>query len=725
MEQQDTPIDGAITIFPNVYKSKEPHNISIRKAFDRIRSGKSKDLIAKIRAAETKDDKLNLKKQLPSICFAGTFKHRDNHGIIDHAGFICLDFDHLSSPEKLLEFKEELKKNKYVFAAFISPSGDGMKVIVRIPKDIKNHSGYATSLGKWFDQDDQKVDELKDIARVCFESYDPDIYVNENAVVFDVISKPKPVVVEHASEGDKIADPHILFRNLKKWADARDSYHDGNKHNFLVMLACACNRFGLDQEFTIAKLIESYQSSASWVESNDFNEIVRRVYITYEGQHRMSHWTVKGEMCDYDPNGKARDVIYLDDIRPDMLSSFHKGDSRGETTYFNSIDRHWTWKRGEVTLMHGQPNQGKSILMLQLMLLKSIHEKVKWGIFSPEQNPPIDFYKDLIHMYIGKSTERWHKHRMSEAEFNQGMDFMKEHFFFVYPKVDSPTPQYINDRFSELIIKEKIDGCLIDPFNQLDNDWASAGGRDDQYISVFGAKEKRFALTNQVYKIIIAHPKGGMQKLSEKDQDPDLKNAGNYKCSDLYDIAGGAMWGNKMDNVLCTYQPYFQTRVNNPKRLLSDNGNFLRMTQFKSQKIKKQKLIGIPGTANLVFNVKEMRYYEAEGYKEIEDGSDPSLLGMADKRAGVYSPFDKEYFERTEKARLSEEISTTDWDKFITKSKLETTVQNEQERRDKEDGVMLEIGMDPAIDENYDYDVDSSSFENENYEALDPDDQDF
>lgn len=723
--EQVGPIDGVVTIFPNIYRTKDPHHVSIWKIFDRIRTGKVKEQVEKIRSCGSKEERHELKKQLPSVCFAGSFKHRDNHGIIEHAGFICLDFDHLVSEEKLLEFKEKLKKSRYVFAAFISPSGDGMKVIVRIPKDIENHSKYAEALGKWFRQDDQKVDELKDIARVCYESYDPDIYVNENALVFDVVSKPKPVVMEHTSEGDKIADPHMVFRNLKKWADDRDSYHDGNKHKFLVKLACACNRFGLEQEFVVSKLKEGYQGVASWVDSDDFHDIVRRVYITYEEQHGGSHWTVKGEMCDYDPDGKARDVIYVNDIRADMLSSFYKGDSRGETTYFKTLDRHWTWKRGEVTLMHGAPNQGKSILMLQLMLLKSINEKVKWGIFSPEQNPPIDFYKDLIHMYIGKSTEPWHKYRMSEKEFNQGMDFMQEHFYFVYPKDESPTPQYINDRFSELIIKHGIDGCLIDPFNQLDNDWASAGGRDDQYISAFGAKEKRYALTKQVYKIIIAHPKGGMSKLTEKDCDKDLQNAGNYRCADMYDIAGGAMWGNKMDNVLCAYQPYFQTRISNPTKLMSDAGKFLRMTQFKSQKIKKQKLIGIPGTANLIFNPKEFRYYEEVGYKEIDDGPDGSMLGMANKAAGVYSPFDKEYAEIAEKGRLQEEVKPTDWDKFITKAKVTVEVKQQQEQQDKDDATMLEVGIDPSLDEADAYDVDASSYEQEeNYDEFFPEDQD-
>jgi len=716
------PLEGIVTIFPNIFKTRDPYHISLRKAFDRIRTGKSKKIVEEIRACEDKKQRHELKKTLPSICFAGKFKHRDNHGIVDHAGLICLDFDHFPTNEKLFEFKESLKKNKYVLAAFISPSGDGMKVIVRIPKDIENHSKYAESLGKWFMQDQQKVDELKDVARVCYESYDPDIYVNESAAVYDILTKSKPILMEFAPEGERITDEHTIFRNLKKWADTRDSYHDGNKYNFLVKLTCACNRFGLKPDFVVSKLIENYQDKASWVDSNDFHDIVKRIYITYEEHHGKSVWTTKEGMLDFDPDARARDVIYLDDIRNEMLTSFYKGDSKGETTFFRSLDRHWSWKLGEVTLMHGAPNHGKSILTLQLMLLKSIHTGVKWGIFSPEQNPPIDFYKDLIHMYIGKSTEPFHKYKMTDKEFVQGMDFMKEHFYFLYPKDDSPTPQYINDRFSELIIKENIKGCLIDPFNQLDNDWASAGGRDDQYISIFGAKEKRFALTNNVYKMIIAHPKGGLDKLSDKNQDPELKNAGNYRCPDIYDIAGGAMWGNKMDNILATYQPFFQTRMTSSARRdgdFTENGKHLRMTQFRSQKIKKPKLIGLPGTANLIFNIKQFRYYEEEGYKEMTEHSDELRRGLPEE--GVYSPFDKEYREMGIKESLEETIKSTDWEKFIERSQRNTQVQREQEQREIEDRRMLELGLDPAMDERDAYDVDASQFQRE--EDFGPEDE--
>lgn len=222
--------------------------------------------------------------------------------------------------------------------------------------------------------------------------------------------------------------------------------------------------------------------------------------------------------------------------------------------------------------------------------------------------------------------------------------------------------------------------------------------------------------------MIIAHPKGGLDKLSDKNQDPELKNAGNYRCPDIYDIAGGAMWGNKMDNILATYQPFFQTRMTSSARRdgdFTENGKHLRMTQFRSQKIKKPKLIGLPGTANLIFNIKQFRYYEEEGYKEMTEHSDELRRGLPEE--GVYSPFDKEYREMGIKESLEETIKSTDWEKFIERSQRNTQVQREQEQREIEDRRMLELGLDPAMDERDAYDVDASQFQRE--EDFGPEDE--
>jgi hypothetical protein len=519
-----------ITAFKDAFETQIPHLVSVGVIFDRIRNGKStSNVIEKLSKEHDVKKQQELKKQLPVICFAGEFEYRANKGIRKHSGLICLDFDHV---ENLLEFRKKIEKDKYTFACFLSPRRDGLKVIVRIPAEVDNHASYFEGLKLYFK--DKSLDKDCDIARACFESFDPNIFINYNSNVFDIKVEPKVVVpIVSEREEQKIIDPEIIYSNIKKWAERNGEYVDGNKYRFLVSFASACNRFGLPQEFTENRLIGDYQHKASFVDSEDFIDIVNKVYISYVNQFSISFFTKKGEMNDFDPTGPARDVIFLNDIKADMWNNFYNGSAKGETTYFKSIDEHWTWKKGEVVLMGGLGNHGKTTLMLQLMLIKSIKEGAKWGIFSPEQNPPIDFYNDLIHTYIGKSTEKFHENQMSKEEYERGMEFIHAHFYFLYPRDESPTPDYINERFGELIVKKGIVGCVTDPYNQLDNDYGK-NGRDDIYISSFLTKEKRFALNNNIYKIIIAHPRGSVLKDKQ----------GNYECPDVYDLAGGAMWNN-------------------------------------------------------------------------------------------------------------------------------------------------------------------------------------
>ena len=86
---------------------------------------------------------------------------------IEHSGFICLDFDKTT--------KEEILQNsKYIYAAFLSPTGTGVKVLVRIPADISTHGARFDALREYFNHAsfDPKT---RDLSRLCFDSYDPDI----------------------------------------------------------------------------------------------------------------------------------------------------------------------------------------------------------------------------------------------------------------------------------------------------------------------------------------------------------------------------------------------------------------------------------------------------------------------------------------------------------------------------------------------------------------------
>ena len=182
-----------ISVFPNATTPQNVKIFNINEVFNWIKSGKYKSDIDIIRAkhsalSELKKDSKDYirvssekdaaKKQLPSIVFQGVFSYRAKHGLTEHSEIATLDFDHVKDP---VFFRNHIFDNyKFVNAAFISPSGDGVKIVVRIPKvnNDTEYKEYYKVLLEYFD--DAKSDEsTKDISRICFISYDPDILIRK------------------------------------------------------------------------------------------------------------------------------------------------------------------------------------------------------------------------------------------------------------------------------------------------------------------------------------------------------------------------------------------------------------------------------------------------------------------------------------------------------------------------------------------------------------------
>lgn len=239
-------------------------------------------------------------------------------------------------------------------------------------------------------------------------------------------------------------------------------------------------------------------------------------------------------------------VYYLEDIFPEMLENFRNGVTLSPTTRFGEMDEYFRWKKGEINLFTGYGNHGKTFFALQLMLTKSIYDGWKWAIFSPENYPAYDFYDDLVEMYAGKWLDK-----MTEEEYVKSCHFINKHIFYVYPE-DEHEIKSINEKFRHLILKKGVDGVLVDPWNQLDHTQKSFQ-REDQYLSEQLKDVKRFALLNGISYNIVAHPKN-----------PAPHPGAPLPVVDMYDIAGGAMWGNKADNILSYYRPNFHIDKNDP-----------------------------------------------------------------------------------------------------------------------------------------------------------------
>lgn len=297
-------------------------------------------------------------------------------------------------------------------------------------------------------------------------------------------------------------------------------------------------------------------------------------------------------------------VYYLEDLFPSMLTHFNKGIQLAPSTRFNEMDDYFRWKKGDINLFTGYANWGKTFFVLQLMLTKSIWDGWKWAVFCPENYPANDFYDDLVEMYIGK----WLKD-MTVDEYTEGCKFIGEHIFYVYPE-DSHDIHSINEKFRYLVLKKGIDGCLVDPFNQLDH-IQKTFQREDQYISEVLKDVKRFALLNNIVYNIIAHPKN-----------PNYQDGRTLPVVDMYDIHGGATWGNKSDQIISYHRPRFHEDKNSPE------------VEIYLQKVKRKRTGGKLGNFPLTLIWSRKRF--AESSDRIP--CDPQLSKMQGEKQAFISP---------------------------------------------------------------------------------------
>jgi len=126
-----------ITIFAHIKDVENPFFDEINNVLLSFKDGSNKSKIESLRKITDKEIRNKEKAKLKSICFSGKFAKRNAKNCIEHSGFCVLDFDEVKNPN---EYREYLKENEYIYSAFISPSGKGVKAVVKIPAEIENHT---------------------------------------------------------------------------------------------------------------------------------------------------------------------------------------------------------------------------------------------------------------------------------------------------------------------------------------------------------------------------------------------------------------------------------------------------------------------------------------------------------------------------------------------------------------------------------------------------------
>ena len=141
---------------------------------------------------------------LSGATFGGIYTGCRDTGMQSHSGLVGSDLDHLGRLGRdAAAVRSQTAELSYVAFAFISPSGDGVKVFVLVdpvPTNQREQKAAWEQVGARLTQDlglpmttpDPKA---KNLARLCFLGYDPDVYIADPAQLV-----PLQVVLEEQGE---------------------------------------------------------------------------------------------------------------------------------------------------------------------------------------------------------------------------------------------------------------------------------------------------------------------------------------------------------------------------------------------------------------------------------------------------------------------------------------------------------------------------------------------
>jgi twinkle protein len=283
------------------------------------------------------------------------------------------------------------------------------------------------------------------------------------------------------------------------------------------------------------------------------------------------------------------------DYVDDTLALYRDGYARGHSTGWASIDDLMTIRPGELSVVTGIPNSGKSEFIDAVTV--NLAERYGWrfGLCSFE-NPPAEHIAKLAEKHAGLPFWDGPRQRMSEAELRSAMEWVADRFYLVRFDDEAPTIDAILDKARAAVMRHGVRGLVIDPYNEIEHQ-RTANVSETEYVSQTLGKVKRFAQANDVHVWFVAHP----AKMP--------RDGNSLPAPTLYDISGSANWANKADLGVVVHR--------DPAKDPTRTDIYVRKVRFKS--------VGKIGVASLRYDRATGRYAElaatpsyaaAKGYRD-------------------------------------------------------------------------------------------------------------
>lgn len=288
-------MDIKVSFYKNMIDVKGV-GVDLEKILVAIKAGRWADKVTKHR-----EKKIDAKASIPCFSVGGIFSPtRANKNCVEPSGLLSIDLDAVEDFQGV--YNVLILNKNIIYSYFKSLGGKGLCLLIKIPptKDLSKFKSRYRAVYELLESSGIsnycKLDDLSDLSRLRYVSYDPDLYLNLDAEVFlGVVNQEEEQVLTQtrynvtSENTEYIEEKEQLIATLTKYAESVGNFgvNGSTRHDWILGASRWLCRAGVDESTCYNYLLDNYNnpdrpSTSIW--ATEVKRAVKSSYNTYSAE---------------------------------------------------------------------------------------------------------------------------------------------------------------------------------------------------------------------------------------------------------------------------------------------------------------------------------------------------------------------------------------------------------------------------------------------------------